>query len=217
MYKSRFDILLSDCMEMHSLDEDDQDEEETVEVESVDDKPKVKKRPYASGVLPISFVNGKCVFLLGEDLKSGFSDLGGKAERYDTSSAECAAREFYEETLGQSIGNKQMLQRLQSRAILLEGRTANQYKYIMFVTEIPFDASLSKYFKRAIAFLKSRGLAKMHVEKKTLRWFTLQEMLEAPKRKVFENTLLQNMETITEIGQCTPSSWNEMCRRVNTN
>jgi 8-oxo-dGTP pyrophosphatase MutT (NUDIX family) len=173
------------------------------------------KPVYASGILPISFVNGRCVFLVGEDIRGGYSDFGGKAERFDASSEECASREFFEETLGLTVSAKEIQNRLATNAVQVEGLTANSFKYIMFLTEIPFEKSLQRYMHRCIAFLKSRGLHRLHVEKKGVRWMTLDELMACDKRKVFENTLMQNREVIETVGRSTPSEFKEMCRKKN--
>jgi 8-oxo-dGTP pyrophosphatase MutT (NUDIX family) len=173
------------------------------------------KPVYASGILPISFVNGRCVFLVGEDIRGGYSDFGGKAERFDASSEECASREFFEETLGLTVSAKEIQNRLATNAVQVEGLTANSFKYIMFLTEIPFEKSLQRYMHRCIAFLKSRGLHRLHVEKKGVKWMTLDELMACDKRKVFENTLMQNREVIDRVGRSTPSEFKEMCRKKN--
>jgi 8-oxo-dGTP pyrophosphatase MutT (NUDIX family) len=229
MFPSRFDILQSsDLLSDSEHDEDDamndideQYREEHQEEDPEEDRPRQKhpenrhKPVYASGILPISFVNDRCVFLLGEDIRNGYSDFGGKAERFDTSSEECASREFFEETLGLTVSSKEIQNRLTNNAVQVEGLTANNFKYIMFITEIPFDKSLQRYMNRVISFLKSRGLHKLHVEKKSVKWMTLDEMMACDKRKVFENTLMQNKDIIERIGRSTPHEFKQVCREKN--
>jgi 8-oxo-dGTP pyrophosphatase MutT (NUDIX family) len=220
MFPSRFDILQSELFTEHEIQQDTTSEEEeepdptpriTVKKRKADGKPAV----YASGILPISFVNDKCVFLVGEDIRGGYSDFGGKAERFDASSEECASREFFEETLGLTLSAKEIQNRLSTNAVQVEGLTANSFKYIMFLTEIPFEKSLQRYMHRCIAFLKSRGLHRLHVEKKSVKWMTLDELMTCEKRKVFENTLMQNREVIETVGRSTPSEFKQLCREKN--
>jgi hypothetical protein len=49
------------------------------------------------GVIPYTYHNNKLIFLFGDDGR-GFSDFGGKAEKFDTSDEHAAVREFNEET-----------------------------------------------------------------------------------------------------------------------
>jgi 8-oxo-dGTP pyrophosphatase MutT (NUDIX family) len=228
MFPSRFDILQSADL---LIDDDGRTEEEdiedskphTISSATVSDNSSSRKKHhpppgkpvYASGILPIAFVGEQCVFLLGEDVRNGFSDFGGKAERFDTSSEECASREFFEETLGLTVSSKEIQNRLTTNAVQVEGLTANSFKYIMFLTEIPFDKSLPRYMQRAIAFLKSRGLHRLHVEKKSVQWMTIDELMACDKRKVFENTLLQNRDIIERIGRSTPAEFKRICREKN--
>jgi hypothetical protein len=41
-------------------------------------------------------------------------------------------------------------------------------------------------------------------------WLTLQQLLGAGKRTVFENTLVQNEDMIRRIGTCTPLEWERL-------
>lgn len=171
--------------------------------------------PYAAGILPIAFHNNKVFFLLGDDIRgTGYADFGGKAEkRHDRGiSLVTASREFYEETLGLSIGYNEIRARLEpSTSIMVEGKTQNGNMYHMFITEIPWDPYLPRNVKRSIQYLRSRGVGRIHVEKKSVQWVTLEELIKMNKRSVFESTLLQNSRIIYKIGRCPPNKWAELC------
>jgi hypothetical protein len=173
------------------------------------------EEPYAAGILPIAFHEGKVYFLIGDDIRgTGYADFGGKAERkVDRSiSLVTASREFYEETLGLSIGYNEIRARLEpTTSILVEGRTQNGNVYHMFITEVPWDPHLPRNVKRSTNYLRSRGVGRIHVEKKSVQWVTLEELIKIHKRAVFESTLLQNSRIIYQIGRCPPEKWAELC------
>lgn len=173
------------------------------------------EEPYAAGILPIAFHNGKVYFLIGDDIRgTGYADFGGKAERkVDRSiSLVTASREFYEETLGLSIGYNEIRARLEpTTSILVEGRTQNGNVYHMFITEVPWDPYLPRNVKRSTNYLRSRGVGRIHVEKKSVQWVTLEGLIKIHKRAVFESTLLQNHRIIYQIGRCSPEKWSELC------
>lgn len=181
---------------------------------------------YSAGILPVAWIGDQLLFLVGEDIRGSddpanpiaVSDFGGKAEKTDRNCKEfTASREFEEETLRMSMTAKQMLSRLQTQSIELRGSTQNGHPYYMYVCSIPFDYHLPKFMSRAIAFLHSKGIGKMHCEKKNVMWLTLPQLLQVGKRTVFENTLLQNEERLREIGSCTPRQWDALVQRHKKN
>ena len=166
--------------------------------------------PYAAGVLPVAFKDDVTHFLLGTDIRnSGAADFGGKAERrLDKGQIQnTAAREFFEETLGLSISNDQMVQRLldPSRHIALRGRTQNGNLYVMYVTEVPFVPEITSNFRRLSSFLRFKGVHKSLVEKTGVEWLTIDELKAAQKRAVFERTFTDNEVVLEKIGRMTPS------------
>ena len=185
------------------------------QAESLASHVRYLEEPYAAGILPIAFHGGKVFFLVGDDIRgTGFADFGGKAERkVDRSiSLVTASREFYEETLGLSIGYNEIRARLEpATSILVDGRTQNGNMYHMFITEVPWDPCLPRNVKRSTEYLRSRGVGRIHVEKRSVRWVTLEEMIKMNKRTVFESTLLQNSRIIYQIGRCPPEKWSELC------
>ena len=59
---------------------------------------------YSAGILPYTYYQDKCLFLLGKDHEGDWSDFGGRCEFKDSNEPEnTACREFYEETLGAVI------------------------------------------------------------------------------------------------------------------
>ena len=181
---------------------------------------------YSAGVLPISWIGDQILFLVGEDIRGSddinnpiaVSDFGGKNEKSDRNCHEyTAAREFEEETLRMSITSKQMLSRLQSQSIQLQGSTQNGHPYYMYVCSIPFDYHLPKYMRKMIGFLHSKGLAKMHIEKRNVMWLTYSQLMRVGKRSVFENTLISNEDMIRKIGSCTPKQWDDLLAEHNKN
>lgn len=173
--------------------------------------------PYAAGVLPIAFKNGRVHFLLGEDIRNlGLADFGGKAERRLDKGlvTNTAAREFFEETLGLSISSDQMVHRLldPSRHIALPGRTQNGNPYVMFVTEVPFVPEITTSFRKFSAFLRFKGIHKSLVEKTGVEWLTIDELRDAPKRAVFERTYSEHEALLHRIGNMSPRDWHEFLR-----
>ncbi|MGA1563940.1 MAG: hypothetical protein ACO35C_04895 [Pontimonas sp.] len=181
---------------------------------------------YSAGVLPVAWIGDQLLFLVGEDIRGSddprspvaVSDFGGKAEKTDRNCKEfTAAREFEEETLRMSITSKQILARLQTQSIELRGQTQNGHPYYMFVCTIPFDYHLPKFMNRTIEFLNSKGIGRMHVEKRNVMWLTLPQLLGVGKRSVFEATLNQNEEILREIGSCRPADWDALVQRCKKN
>ena len=168
---------------------------------------------YAAGILPITWVDNVALFLVGRDIRDGtYSDFGGKRERYDRNEVATASREFYEETLGTVVGQKQMLMRLTPKtSILVPGRTQNGNPYYMFVTEVPYVPYVRPAFRKMADFLRSKNVNRLYVEKLDVQWATLDMLKCMNKRSVFENTLNANSDLIDKIGLSTPDQWRTLC------
>lgn len=168
---------------------------------------------YAAGILPISWVDGVPLFLVGRDIRDGtFSDFGGKRERYDRNELATASREFYEETLGTVVGQRQILMRLTPKtAILVPGRTQNGNPYHMYIVEVPYAPHVRSAFKKTAEFLRSKNVNRLYVEKLDVQWATLEMLRTMNKRSVFENTLNANARLIETIGSSTPEQWRDLC------
>ena len=172
-------------------------------------------RNYVAGILPITYVDGVPMFLVGEDVRDGsYSDFGGKNERYDRNVIATACREFYEESLGCVLDMKQIRARLNpSTAIMMRGRTQNANTYYMFVVEVPYMPHLRNVFLKMLGFFRVKNIQRMYVEKTNLQWVTLPMLKHIIKRSVFANTLNMHIEAIDEIGTSAPSQWKELCKK----
>jgi hypothetical protein len=171
-------------------------------------------KTYASGILPVTWINGVALFLVGEDVRdSSFSDFGGKMERYDRNIIATACREFYEETLGCIIDIKQMRARINPQtALMVRGRTQNQNSYFMYITEIPYIPHLRSTFHKLLGFFRAKNIQRMYVEKTDIQWVTLDMLKSMNKRSVFANTINMHMSTIEKIGTSSPSQWKNICK-----
>ena len=175
----------------------------------------IQPKNYAAGILPITWMHGTALFLLGRDIRDGtYSDFGGKRERYDRNELATASREFYEETLGTVVGQRQIHLRLTPKtALLVCGRTQNGNPYYMYVVEVPYIPYVRSSFRKTAEFLKSKKLNRLYVEKIDIQWATLDMLHSMNKRSVFENTLNANSEIIEKIGKSTPEQWRAMCQQ----
>jgi hypothetical protein len=179
-----------------------------------------RKKLYAAGVLPIAFrVDSTPLFLVGEDIRGiGIADFGGKNDsKLDRNDPEAtASREWYEESLGQSISINDMVSRFRDDAcIRVYGRTQNGYVYHMNIVEIPWDPQLPRNFDRVVHFLRLKNISKLYVEKKNVMWLTFDELLRCRKRQVFESTVLENIDIIRRIGHCHRDNWASLCMSFN--
>lgn len=170
---------------------------------------------YAAGILPLTWVDGTAMFLVGEDVRDGsYSDFGGKMERYDRNVIATACREFYEETLGCVVDIKQIRARLTPQtSILLRGRTQNSNVYYMYVTEVPYMPHLRSTFHKLLGFFRAKNINRMYVEKTDVQWVTLDMLKKMVKRSVFANTLSMNIDVIEQIASSSPDKWHDMCKK----
>jgi len=180
-----------------------------------------RKKLYAAGVLPIAFrLDSSPLFLVGEDIRGiGVADFGGKNDsKLDRNDPDAtASREWYEESLGQSISINDMVSRFKNDScVRLYGKTQNGYVYHMNVVEIPWDGQISRNFDRVVRFFKLKNISKLYVEKRNVSWLTLDELLEARKRPVFETTVLNNIDTLRRISRCHRDQWASLCLEYNT-
>jgi len=168
---------------------------------------------YAAGILPVTWVNNEALFLVGKDIRDGtYSDFGGKRERYDRNELATASREFYEETLGIIVGQKQILSRLTPEtSIVVNGQTQNGNAYYMYIVEIPFFPHARAMFRKVAEFLRSKNVNRLYVEKLDVQWATMDMLNSMTKRKVFANTLDMNKTIIQRIGASTPGMWRDLC------
>ena len=170
---------------------------------------------YAAGILPVCWHAGSVLFLVGRDVRDGtWSDFGGKSERFDRGDPiTTACREFYEESLGCLYDNKQMRARLTAKtAVLARSSTQNMHRYSMYVTEIPYSPGVSRIVESTVAFLRSKNLHRALVEKLEVRWVTLAELREMPKRMVFSRTIDLHAGLLDSIAAGGSIGWRGICR-----
>ena len=168
---------------------------------------------YAAGVLPITWHDGQLLFLVGKDMREGYSDFGGKCERIDRGSpAHTAAREFYEETYGSVVSAKALLQHmtLPGRSLLLKSSTQNGYDYYMYVAEIPYIPHLRNSFRKQLRFLQSINMQRAYVEKTDVQYCTWEMLQTMAKRQVFANTIALHHSTMEALARSTPTTWRHL-------
>lgn len=165
---------------------------------------------FAAGILPITFVDGSPLFLVGKDIRDGYSDFGGKCERVDRGNPmQTAAREFYEETLGTVVSAKALLHTMNSpgSCITLKSSTQNNYDYYMFIVEIPYLPHLRSSFRKVLKFLQSMAVQRLYVEKTDVQYVTWDLLQKMNKRPVFENTLALHQGVMEALASSSPQNW----------
>ena len=165
---------------------------------------------YAAGILPITWRDGVPLFLVGKDLRDGYSDFGGKCERVDRGNpVTTATREFYEETYGTVTTPKALMQRMAtpSNYLCLKSSTQNGYDYYMFVVEIPYVPHLRSCFRKALKFLQSTNMQRVYVEKTDLQYVTWPVLQTIAKRPVFGTTLDLHRAALEFLSTSTPTTW----------
>lgn len=172
---------------------------------------------YASGILPITWHEGKLLFLIGQDVRDrSWSDFGGKCERVDKSDPlNTACREFYEETYGCVVDHRALRHRLcVSNCLALKSRTQNNHPYWMFVVEVPYYPHLRNSFHKTLAFLRHKNLCKLYVEKTDVQWVTWDALMgpDLIKRQVFKTTLDTHAGVLARVAS--GESWTKLCAEM---
>ena len=165
---------------------------------------------YAAGILPITWHEGQLLFLVGKDMRDGYSDFGGKCERVDRGSpVNTAAREFYEESYGMVVSAKalQTHMNIPGSCLALKSSTQNGYDYYMYVVEVPYIPTLRTTFHKVLRFLQSVNIQRLYFEKLDVQYVTWEMLQTLPKRPVFENTLALHRHTIQALAASSPESW----------
>lgn len=170
---------------------------------------------YAAGVLPISWIHGELVVLIGKDVRDGaWSDFGGKCEKIDKDIAATASREFWEETCGALMDLKTARARLTpGRCVVLRGTTQNRHPYWSFVVEVPYVPHLRDAFAKQLAFLRHRNVHRAYVEKTDVMYVDLPTLFSeaVTKRGVFHSTLAQHRKCLESIAAGGMAAFREMC------
>lgn len=165
---------------------------------------------YAAGVLPITWIDNVPLFLVGRDLRDGWSDFGGKCERADRGNPMLtASREFYEETLGCVVSAKALYQTMNhpGSCVTLKSSTQNNYDYHMFIVEIPYIPHLRSAFRKVLRYLQSMPLQRAYVEKTDVQYVTWDMLQKMNKRPVFRNTLELHQGTLEALANSSPHTW----------
>ena len=168
----------------------------------------------AAGVLPITWINGRMFFLVGQDVSLTWSDFAGKREKIDKDLVHTAAREFFEETYGVVFDPRIMRSRIQHASIELHGRTQNNHMYVCYLSEVPFLPFLRDAFARHLSFMRQKNIHRMHLEKLDIMFVSIDELFDdrLMKRQVFKDTITRHKDTLYAISRGGPT---EFRRRLN--
>uniref|UniRef100_A0A6C0I9M5 Nudix hydrolase domain-containing protein n=1 Tax=viral metagenome TaxID=1070528 RepID=A0A6C0I9M5_9ZZZZ len=140
---------------------------------------------YSAGILPYTYnVDGKCLFLLGKDNEGDWSDFGGKAEYKDFNEPQkTACREFYEETLGVVLDYDDCYQKVNNgNPIKIISKTLNGSPYYMYLLYIEHH-NHTDHFNKTSNFLKYLRYNNRIFEKSSIRWFTIDTLLNCIDNK----------------------------------
>lgn len=142
---------------------------------------------FSAGCLPMCIIKGKPYFLLGMDRNdSTWSDFGGRCEDVDNDEPKrTAAREFYEETSGCIMDTESMTKRLNDDGchVVLRSRTMGGNEYYMYVVSIPYMNHYQNSFNSAAKFLRYIKANRKYVEKSSIGWFAVDEVIKAAKNR----------------------------------
>ena len=166
-----------------------------------------KRRSYSAGILPYTLRNNKIHYLLGRDWRDeGWSDFGGKVEDKDSNTVKkTAMREFYEETMGSVLSEKQLMNCMGDDGLLktVKSVTLNGSPYYMYFVYVP-DEDYKKYFDKIYEFYTySKENNAKYMEKCDIRWFDSTSMFvynpDLKLRSIFKRTLTRCKEHIHAI------------------
>lgn len=171
---------------------------------------------YAAGILPITWVDGTALFLVGKDVRDGYSDFGGKCERVDRGSAiQTAVREATEESLGMLVSPKSLVQTMSTpgSCLMLKSATQNNYDYFMYVVEIPYMPHLRSTFRKVLRFIQSTGMQRVYVEKTDVQYVTWEMLQAMNKRPVFRKTLELHHDVMEALSKSSAHTWRDVATR----
>lgn len=168
---------------------------------------------YAAGILPVTWHDGRALFLVGQDVRDRcWSDFGGKVERVDKNDPlNTATRELWEETYGLIADARALRMRLGTgNCLALKSRTQNNHPYWMYVVEVPYMPHLRNVFRKVVAFLRHKNLGKVLVEKVDCQWVTWEALRDGlVKRPVFAHTLDANEAVLRRVVD--GADWAALC------
>ena len=166
-----------------------------------------KPHIYGAGILPFQINENNLYFLLGQDKDGSWSDFGGRVDFRDKNIKETAVREFYEETIGVVLDIDTITSMLNSNKhyVLVESKTLNGSPYYMYLVRVPYNHYRNE-FKKFYKFLKHINTYDKYMEKIDIRWYSKDSLLMSlknddhiPLRKVFKNTILKHVDTVSNI------------------
>lgn len=163
----------------------------------------------AAGVLPITWIDGRLFFLIGQDVSLTWSDFAGKREKIDKDLVHTAAREWFEESYGVLFDPKTMRTRIQHASIELHGRTQNNHLYVCYLTEVPFLPYLRESFARHLSFMRQKNVHRMHMEKIDIMYVSIDDLFDDRfnKRSVFEDTIRTHKDTLYKLAAQGPQGF----------
>jgi 8-oxo-dGTP pyrophosphatase MutT (NUDIX family) len=110
-----------------------------------------------SGIIPVTYVNGKWYFLLGlEHVAIGWggsekwTDFGGGVEPIDKSPKETAAREGYEETMGILGTYEEIMASLEMSPVHINKNSYTYFPYFKYSGDL---VNITGYFKRFYKYI----------------------------------------------------------------
>ena len=133
-------------------------------------------RVVAAGVLPYDAQRG---FLLGRETSDGsFSGFAGFREA-DESPRTCAAREFFEETMGILMDQADAEDVLEGAEYFEFPASSPGQIFRLYVLEIPYDPAIASEFKKRYAQLSRLRADPKFLEKDEVRWVMPKTMRRA--------------------------------------
>ena len=114
---------------------------------------------YCAGVLPFTRYNGTIYFLLGKSRRNNrLTTFSGKNDVLDRSTAETAARECYEETLGAVMDRQAWFERTRKCEFIITSQTPRGMPCYTFVIEVPYRKLYTTVFHKTRDFLISSNI-----------------------------------------------------------
>lgn len=156
------------------------------------------------GIIPVSLVRGKLLFLFGKEAEEKkWSDFGGGREGNETR-FETAIREGCEELNG-FLGCRNKLKKMVQSNIIMTLDTEKLRTYLFL---IDYDDNLCHYFNNNSKFIKQKMPHKVNkkglFEKSEIGWFTIEELQHSPGQfrnfyqRVIDNIILHHRDILNE-------------------
>ena len=145
-----------------------------------------------AGILPVSIMNNKLMFLFGEERKRpkesarGWADFGGGSDKGE-STIDTAAREGSEELTG-FLGNQAKVAKLLKKPTVVI--TNKGVKYTTYIVPINYSRDLVTHFNNQATFFKKyvpiNVLNKSVIyEKSCIKWYSIEDIKK--NRSIFRD------------------------------